>query len=123
MELKTWEESQERLKAGTREKPVVVIHYWNQCGHCIAKKPMWDKFANKYGKDMGIYKLEQSKNGGNISSFPTYQINKGTGIMTVNPTEEKNPDDLKSQLLVGGRKKTRRMRARRLVNRRRKTAH
>ena len=83
-ELKSWEESQTLLKSGTKDKPSLVIHYWNKCRHCIKKMPMWEEFSKQLGDKYNLGKLEASKNGGNINAFPTYQGSNNGSIKQLN---------------------------------------
>lgn len=29
------------------DKPFIILYHWKECGHCIAFKPTWKKFAGK----------------------------------------------------------------------------
>jgi thiol-disulfide isomerase/thioredoxin len=121
-ELESWEESQDLLKAGTKEKPTLIIHYWNECGHCQRKMPMWKKFEEKFKSKYNIGKLEAAKNGGNIKAFPTYQGSSGT-TKTLELTEEDDEVKFERQLGLlasGGR---RRRRTGRFIRRGRKATH
>lgn len=123
-ELKSWEESQDLLKAATKDKPTLVIHYWVDCGHCKAKMPMWTRFADKYKDKYNIGKLEASKNGGKIGAFPTYQGSNGSIRELENVTEEEDEDKFEKQLGLltsGGRR--RRRRTGRFIRRGRKATH
>ena len=115
-ELTSWKQA--RLKIdGSKSKPTILIHYWTECGHCQRKMPMWKKLSQDSSID--VFFLEQSNNDGNITSFPTYEVNKGKGTTKPsNITEEDDSEKLKNQLLrnSGGRRRTRR-----LSRRRRKT--
>jgi thiol-disulfide isomerase/thioredoxin len=124
-ELKSWEESQELLKAGTKEKPTLIIHYWNECGHCQRKMPMWTKFEDKFKSKYNIGKLEASKNDGNIKAFPTYQGSAGT-IKTLELAEEEDENKFKEQLdsgLLSSGGRRRRRRTGRFIRRGRKATH
>lgn len=122
-ELKSWEESQDLLKAGTKDKPTLVIHYWVDCGHCKVKMPMWARFAEKYKDKYNIGKLEASKNGGKIGSFPTYQGSNGS-IKELELTEETDEDKFEQQLgLLSKGGKRRRRRTTRFIRRGRKATH
>jgi thiol-disulfide isomerase/thioredoxin len=119
-ELESWEESEELLKGGTKDKPSLVIHYWNECPHCIKKMPMWEEFSNQLGGEYNVGKLEASKNDGNISAFPTYQGSINGSIKELkNITEEENYKKFQQEV---GRKR-RRFRTTKFINRRRKATH
>ena len=124
-ELESWKESQELLKAGTKEKPTLIIHYWNECGHCKQKMPMWNRFEEKFKDQYNIGKLEASKNGGKIGAFPTYQGSAGS-IKILELAEEEDENKFKEQLdsgllASGGRR--RRRRTGRFIRRGRKATH
>jgi thiol-disulfide isomerase/thioredoxin len=116
-ELASWKEARSKID-GSKSKPTILIHYWTECGHCQRKMPMWKKLSQDSSID--VFFLEQSNNDGNITSFPTYEVNKGKGVTKPSDiTEEDDAEKLKIQLLRsnGGRRRTRR-----LIRRRRKTA-
>jgi hypothetical protein len=127
-ELESWDESQTLLKGGTKDKPSLIIHYWSECPHCIKKMPMWKEFSKQLGSKYNVGKLEASKNGGNISAFPTYQgSNNGSIKQLNNISEEENYKKFQEQVdnaltSFGGRKR-RRFRTSRFINRRRKATH
>ena len=123
-ELNSWSESQKLLEEGTKERPSLVIHYWNECGHCKAKMPMWERFSRKFGDKYRIGKLEQSKNGGNISSFPTYQGKSSGQIRELNNvTEEEDENKFEKQLFASGGGRRRRRHTTRFIRRGRKATH
>jgi len=127
-ELKSWEESQTLLKSGTKDKPSLVIHYWNKCPHCIKKMPMWEKFSEQLRNEYNLGKLEASKNGGNISRFPTYQgSNNGSIKELTGIKEEENykkfQEQVNNALTSSGGRKRRRFRTSRFISRRRKATH
>jgi len=112
-ELTSWKEARSKID-GSKSKPTILIHYWTQCGHCQRKMPMWKKLSEDSTID--VFFLEQNNNDGNITSFPSYEVNKGNGVTKPsNITEEDDAEKLKAQLLSssGGRRRTRRFRRRR----------
>jgi len=118
-ELTSWTESRSKID-GKKSKPTILIHYWTECGHCSRKMPMWEKLQKD--KTVDVFFLEQGNNDGNITSFPTYEVNMGQGsFKPENISEEDDANKLKAQLLSrkGG---SRRHRSRRLIRRRRKSA-
>ena len=118
-ELKSWAESRSKID-GPKSKPTILIHYWTECGHCSRKMPMWEKLQKD--KTVDVFFLEQSNNDGNITSFPTYEVNTGKGAFKPEGiAEEDDANKLKAELLgsKGGR---RRRRSRRLTRRRGKSA-
>ena len=127
-ELESWEESQTLLKGGNKDKPSLVIHYWSECPHCIKKMPMWEEFSKQVGDKYNLGKLEASKNGGNISAFPTYQgSNNGSIKELKNISEEENykkfQEEVDKSLTSSGGRKRRRFRTSRFISRRRKATH
>jgi hypothetical protein len=127
-ELKSLEESKELLKRGTKDKPSLVIHYWNKCRHCIKKMHMWEEFSKQLGDKYNLGKLEASKNDNKITAFPTYQgSNNGSIKQLNNISEEENYKIFQEQVdnalsSFGGRKR-RRFRTSRFISRRRKATH
>lgn len=61
----------------------ICFYYWNQCGHCIQFKPLWNKISKKYEKKANIASIELSvMNNKNfdkkysVNMFPTIIIYK-----------------------------------------------
>jgi thiol-disulfide isomerase/thioredoxin len=115
VELSSYGGAKKALKQGTKQKPVLVIYYAEWCGHCQRRKELWSKFESQFGDKVKVYKLESKHlQGGEITGFPTYQINKGNGVQTMGAKEEEEPETMKREVLGGGRRSdTRRLRRRR----------
>ena len=67
------------------DKPFIILYHWSGCGHCVAFKPTWKKFATKSGVpccsvEYANIELMPSKLQ-NVRAFPTIQvIRKGNVI-------------------------------------------
>lgn len=112
IELSSYGGAKKALKQGTKQKPVLVIYYAEWCGHCRRRQELWNKFGSQFGDKVKVYKLESKHlQGGEITGFPTYQINKGNGVQTMGAQEEENPQVMLKEVLGGGRRSdTRRLR-------------
>ena len=111
-ELTSFGGAKKALKQGTKRKPVLVIYYSLNCSHCIRRQDLWNKFGSQFGDKVKVYKLESKHlQGGEITGFPTYQLNKGDGVKTMGAQEENDSNVMLKEVLGGGgRRDTRRLR-------------
>lgn len=119
-ELTSFGGAKKALKQGTKHKPVLVIYYSLNCSHCIRRQELWSKFGSQFRDKVKVYKLESKHlQGGEITGFPTYQVNKGGGVQTMGAGTEDSPEEMKKEVLGGGRRRD----TRRLRRGRRKMSH
>jgi thiol-disulfide isomerase/thioredoxin len=58
----------------------ITLYYWDQCGYCVAFKPVWEELKNKFQKDhIKFYEYESNKDReiidkAEIDSYPTIKI-------------------------------------------------
>ena len=115
MELKSWEDSEEKLKTPN----TIIIYYADWCPHCTSKAGMWKDFAKQMKGKVNVYKLESKHHkAGAINGVPTYGVNT-TGKIELKNSGSEDVEGLKIDLLgsSGGKRSS----SRRLIKRRRKT--
>lgn len=74
-------------------KPVIMLFYWNQCGHCKMFEPTWKQIASRLDSKSGIRMCQIEYNNQTalpdtikpLNSFPTVvAIQKGYIMQTYN---------------------------------------
>jgi thiol-disulfide isomerase/thioredoxin len=99
--------------------PLMVIIYADWCGHCQASESAWTELANKIDGKATVYAIEESEyTGGDVQGYPTMKLVKNGKVS--NYEGDRSPSAMENALLGGG-KRSRRSRTRRLGGRRRKT--
>ena len=101
-------------------EPVAIFYYMETCPHCQVMHEPWDELE-KEEPNVKFVKIESAEvpQEMGISGFPHFEKRKGKKVKKVDG--ELSKDDLKQKLFsAGGKRRTRRRRARGLTRRGRK---
>lgn len=113
----------------TGKKPIVIFFYMTGCPHCIRTMPFWNEVSSK-GLPYTFAQVESEHVPAStgITGFPHFMARHADGTTTVSDGSKSSADEIESSLKLkpklGGRRRnkrrTNRVRARRLTRRIRK---